>query len=117
MIDHRNITSRCEPAPPEKIGRGCVPAPLFIFQKLLSHEELRNSRRSEQQSQGDPRAAASIPRAAIGGIGEIGDALVCSDLDDVVILHARNRLPTVGKTDRKSTRLNSSHANISYAVF
>src|SRR5258707_9235332 len=26
-------------------------------------------------------------------------------------------LPGAGKTDRKSTRLNSSHANISYAVF
>src|SRR3712207_7915708 len=26
-------------------------------------------------------------------------------------------LPAVGSTDRKSTRLNSSHANISYAVF
>src|SRR3712207_7225569 len=29
-------------------------------------------------------------------------------------VHAR---PTRGQTDRKSTRLNSSHANISYAVF
>src|ERR1035438_8250509 len=114
MIDHRNITSRCEPAPPEKIGRGCVPAPLFIFQKLLSHEELRNSRRGEQQSQGDPRAAASIPRAAIGGIGEIGDALVCSDLDDVVILHARNRLPTVGKTLRIKIRGNSVEVDLSF---
>src|SRR3712207_7993422 len=26
-------------------------------------------------------------------------------------------LPDVGRRDRKSTRLNSSHANISYAVF
>src|SRR3712207_7147981 len=26
-------------------------------------------------------------------------------------------LPDFGRTDRKSTRLNSSHANISYAVF
>src|SRR3712207_7878791 len=25
--------------------------------------------------------------------------------------------PTIGREDRKSTRLNSSHANISYAVF
>src|SRR3712207_6857079 len=30
--------------------------------------------------------------------------------------HAR-RLATPGRPDRKSTRLNSSHANISYAVF
>src|SRR5258707_11549342 len=27
------------------------------------------------------------------------------------------RLPTIEELDRKSTRLNSSHANISYAVF
>src|SRR3712207_8833373 len=27
------------------------------------------------------------------------------------------RAPYLGETDRKSTRLNSSHANISYAVF
>src|SRR3712207_9011238 len=29
----------------------------------------------------------------------------------------RDRLVAVARTDRKSTRLNSSHANISYAVF
>src|SRR3712207_8659687 len=28
-----------------------------------------------------------------------------------------NKRPISGQTDRKSTRLNSSHANISYAVF
>src|SRR5438445_8438202 len=27
------------------------------------------------------------------------------------------KLPDIGELDRKSTRLNSSHANISYAVF
>src|SRR3712207_6865433 len=31
--------------------------------------------------------------------------------------HARRRVSTVARQDRKSTRLNSSHANISYAVF
>src|SRR3712207_8666443 len=30
---------------------------------------------------------------------------------------AGNRVPAVADGDRKSTRLNSSHANISYAVF
>src|SRR3712207_8890202 len=30
---------------------------------------------------------------------------------------ARDRLPRLSHLDRKSTRLNSSHANISYAVF
>src|SRR3712207_7627029 len=36
----------------------------------------------------------------------------CVDVADVVL-----RSSGIGKRDRKSTRLNSSHANISYAVF
>src|SRR3712207_8697568 len=40
------------------------------------------------------------------------DALVA----DALVL-AAVALPVLGGTDRKSTRLNSSHANISYAVF
>src|SRR3712207_8474839 len=35
--------------------------------------------------------------------------------DDRALLHREPELP--GRLDRKSTRLNSSHANISYAVF
>src|SRR3712207_7518884 len=50
------------------------------------------------------------PRRAIG----IGDLLVAgghaAEADPVLA-------PIVGRRDRKSTRLNSSHANISYAVF
>src|SRR3712207_7065856 len=39
-------------------------------------------------------------------------------LDQVAALEQRTRLPGhVAAQDRKSTRLNSSHANISYAVF
>src|SRR3712207_7752554 len=40
-------------------------------------------------------------------------------LDDIVIVPANTKVstdPQIGE-DRKSTRLNSSHANISYAVF
>src|SRR3712207_8691917 len=36
---------------------------------------------------------------------------------DINIAVNKNRFQTFGKRDRKSTRLNSSHANISYAVF
>src|SRR3712207_8355745 len=38
---------------------------------------------------------------------------------DATLLHTASRLdpPTLVRLDRKSTRLNSSHANISYAVF
>src|SRR3712207_8316760 len=35
----------------------------------------------------------------------------------VIALMMRHALEIPGRTDRKSTRLNSSHANISYAVF
>src|SRR3712207_7869019 len=35
----------------------------------------------------------------------------------VVVWRHPAGVPTLGQVDRKSTRLNSSHANISYAVF
>src|SRR3712207_7345711 len=38
-------------------------------------------------------------------------------LGPVLLQHHRRRAAGVGDQDRKSTRLNSSHANISYAVF
>src|SRR3712207_7778597 len=38
-------------------------------------------------------------------------------LDEAVRLRAREHPAAVDPADRKSTRLNSSHANISYAVF
>src|SRR5438445_9196266 len=49
------------------------------------------------------RIAARLPRTA----------LLSASLGDERVLLARR----VGVRDRKSTRLNSSHANISYAVF
>src|SRR3712207_8645980 len=58
-------------------------------------------------------------REAVGGLaaecaepaGDVGEAGVAADPVD----HPGNDLVAV--VDRKSTRLNSSHANISYAVF
>src|SRR3712207_7819178 len=43
------------------------------------------------------------------------DSLEVGLLDDHVL--ALRHLPALDELDRKSTRLNSSHANISYAVF
>src|SRR3712207_7226463 len=37
--------------------------------------------------------------------------------DVAVPARLEGRVPRLGEEDRKSTRLNSSHANISYAVF
>src|SRR3712207_8545673 len=50
------------------------------------------------------------------------DALPICDRDRALQLEAdairtRNQIAASGARDRKSTRLNSSHANISYAVF
>src|SRR3712207_8502000 len=55
--------------------------------------------------------------SAINGMG-MGLAtmfvLICSN---VVISSVKKLIPDMVRIDRKSTRLNSSHANISYAVF
>src|SRR3712207_7577828 len=55
-----------------------------------------------------------------GRQGRLPDAAVVDDGDPVAVAERRDlRVPgrVVVPQDRKSTRLNSSHANISYAVF
>src|SRR3712207_8910716 len=60
--------------------------------------------RESVQAQGPPVAKASVERAR-----RLGAVLrVRAGQDELYVLHLG---------DRKSTRLNSSHANISYAVF
>src|SRR3712207_8903089 len=55
---------------------------------------------------------------AIEGAIAGGDLPAGSRLENEILLAQRYGLsrPTVRRADRKSTRLNSSHANISYAV-
>src|SRR3712207_8160772 len=75
-------------------------------------------------------AAADFPDDEIPPGDVPGDlSRAVATLTDVVAASETGRLlsdgarvaivgrPNVGKRDRKSTRLNSSHANISYAVF
>src|SRR3712207_7709520 len=52
-------------------------------------------------------------------VGELAAGALTFDRDELEsVLLPLDRLVTVPRsTDRKSTRLNSSHANISYAVF
>src|SRR3712207_8699515 len=63
-----------------------------------------------------PGLAASLVDDVVGGAEQVGDLVVpvghhcLLESDDV-------RLEFAQAADRKSTRLNSSHANISYAVF
>src|SRR3712207_3179064 len=54
---------------------------------------------------------------AMSAAGERG-GLICMHAENgIVINEIIKRALAAGRTDRKSTRLNSSHANISYAVF
>src|SRR3712207_7161650 len=53
-----------------------------------------------------------------GHVALVGDHRADLRLDrDLVELHLQELRVLEGEADRKSTRLNSSHANISYAVF
>src|SRR5256884_5570861 len=42
---------------------------------------------------------------------------ICTRMDENEVFNRMSRQPLVGTSDRKSTRLNSSHGYISYAVF
>src|SRR3712207_7860119 len=75
---------------------------------------------------GDPVAAVGadeggdVPDAGAGDVREVEDDLVHADpAADRRAAAADECLTAIGErpADRKSTRLNSSHANISYAVF
>src|SRR3712207_8978573 len=55
---------------------------------------------------------AGVPVILDAGVGTASDAALAMELGCDAILTA-----TAISQDRKSTRLNSSHANISYAVF
>src|SRR3712207_7318018 len=61
----------------------------------------------------DRSAARPDPRRP----GPRQDARVDDDWDDSVSMRLAALALDRGRLDRKSTRLNSSHANISYAVF
>src|SRR3989442_8804605 len=56
--------------------------------------------------------AASPP-----GLGTLRTFTVCDTLDCHSFKNVGARVKAVGAQDRKSTRLNSSHVRISYAVF
>src|SRR3712207_5099115 len=83
-----------------------------------------------QQSLKDPREAAATPPAHYPhspsldnytGLSNTGDSNVLGHIGNSVLVSVGATIATVilstlaGYADRKSTRLNSSHANISYA--
>src|SRR3989442_7724966 len=57
------------------------------------------------------------PLAGIPGGSSIGHDGQCHGSGHCGFLVAHCEYPVMNKTDRKSTRLNSSHVRISYAVF
>src|SRR3712207_7066119 len=65
----------------------------------------------------DHRAHAFRTLRGIGVRRTFANLLRVEDDDVGVAADLKTALPTHTRKDRKSTRLNSSHANISYAVF
>src|SRR3712207_8440956 len=63
------------------------------------------------------RADAVRQRHALGGGGRLIEQGRVRDVHAGEVLHHRLEIQQRLEADRKSTRLNSSHANISYAVF
>src|SRR5258707_9616270 len=80
---------------------------------------------------GDPNRVAEADKLVLPGVGAFRDAIARlheSGLAEPIKAHVKSGKPFLGiclglqllftrSQDRKSTRLNSSHANISYAVF
>src|SRR2546429_2593907 len=83
---------------------------LFPYTTLFRSSVHADSRRRRR---GRPRAAAAT--AARGRGFAALDALLRADAHNPRTDLQRN--PSLGRPDRKSTRLNSSHGYISYAVF
>src|SRR5690606_41697121 len=88
------------------------------------------TRRSSDLRRADVRIISSVVGALLGFLGlaisqwnwagltrlSTGSA-VASGLGAIALLLAFDLAPRVAPSDRKSTRLNSSHVKISYAVF
>src|SRR3712207_8517394 len=68
---------------------------------------------------GFSRAGSHVSAFSVkpSGLVPLAPHLRGPELKDVAQLGHMNRCPGAAERDRKSTRLNSSHANISYAVF
>src|SRR5258707_3858642 len=81
-----------------------------LFRSIRGH--LTDFSRIRRKSVWCPRDLVILPRMGVSRrkLLLVGGGLVAADEKQLPAAHAHAR-------DRKSTRLNSSHANLSYAVF
>src|SRR3712207_8851851 len=88
---------------------------------LFPYTTLFRSRGSQPEvERGLQRQAGAVGVGAVGGAGGVAGAVVDDALEQAeggLEAAAVGELRGAAGGDRKSTRLNSSHANISYAVF
>src|SRR5438445_9935137 len=98
----------------------CLSFLLFIVRRpprstLFPYTTLFRSRQTA-----DLKSTSPAQRAFLADAQTSGGLLLCvpeSRLSQVLRVLKKARTPCAAVIDRKSTRLNSSHANISYAVF
>src|SRR3712207_8891098 len=79
---------------------------------LFPYTTLFRSTMSDELEKADAVAGAVYPRSLLYLVSGVLEAAKTGTVPDAPILGMQRFLE-----DRKSTRLNSSHANISYAVF
>src|SRR3712207_6858923 len=73
--------------------------------------------RSAIGAPGETYVRTRLDRLVIGGTELLSPIVTVFPLDPIHAGGGNRRVRVDGLLDRKSTRLNSSHANISYAVF
>src|SRR3712207_7888766 len=88
-------------------------APLFPATPLFRSVLCLNPTASLRPSRGAPFGALGIVSRGLAGV----EALALERRGAKVTVVAPDSATATAMGDRKSTRLNSSHANISYAVF
>src|SRR3712207_8057796 len=67
--------------------------------------------------EGAPGPVHRLGVAPVDVLAAVGGPPTREAARDELVVHQAGRVGQLGHPDRKSTRLNSSHANISYAVF
>src|ERR1035438_3455690 len=98
MIPHGRVRAAIKASPLDEVGcRSGIAIPLAVFQKFLPHKNLWDSRRRQKKAGGEARAAARVPGAWVGAVGESGKARVAAHRHQVVVLDASNCLPPMGK--------------------